>query len=68
MADPQVVDPGRSEKQTRRSTFKPAGSRIDSGSLFYTRLIPVILGALALITIALIVVAAGVLIGVIPFR
>ncbi len=36
--------------------------------MFYTRVLPVILGALAVLTVALIVVAAGVLIGVIPFR
>jgi hypothetical protein len=68
MTDPEVVDPGHPEKQPRRSSLKPAGSRIESGSMFYTRLIPIILGVLALLTVALIVVAAGVLIGVIPFR
>jgi hypothetical protein len=68
MADPEEVDSGHSEKPPRRPLLKPAGSRIEGGSMFYTRLIPIILGALALLTIALIVIAAGVLIGVIPFR
>ena len=68
MAEPEVVDPGHPEKQPRQSPLKPGGSRIESGSMFYTRLIPIVLGAFTLITIALIVVAAGVLIGVIPFR
>jgi hypothetical protein len=67
MPEPDKVEAGRSEG-SRRSTLKPSSSRIESSSLFYTRLVPIILGALALLTIALIVVAAGVLIGIIPFR
>lgn len=67
MAEPEVADPGR-PKEPRRFVLKPSSSRIEGGSTFYTRLMPVILAILALITIALIVVAAGVLIGVIPFR
>jgi hypothetical protein len=67
MAEPEAVE-GDHPKETRRSPLKPSGSRIDRNSMLYTRLIPVVLGALALLTVALIIVAAGVLIGVIPFR
>jgi hypothetical protein len=67
MAETETVGDDRSQ-QPRRSPLKPSGSRIQGGSLLYTRLLPVILGALTVLTIALIVVAAGVLIGVIPFR
>jgi len=67
MAEPETVDEDR-PKQPGRSLLKPSGSRIQSDSMFYTRVLPVILGALAVLTVALIVVAAGVLIGVIPFR
>lgn len=68
MTEPEVVDTGRPKEETHRPIIKPGTSRIESGSVFYTHLVPVILGALALITIVLIVIAAGVLIGVIPFQ
>jgi hypothetical protein len=67
MAEPETVDDDR-PKEPGRSPLKPSGSRIQSDSMLYTRLVPIILGALAVITVALIIVAAGILIGVIPFR
>jgi hypothetical protein len=67
MPEPETVDNDRPQR-LRQSRLKPSGSRIQSDSFFYTRLIPFILGALALLTVALIVVAAGVLLGVVPFR
>jgi len=68
MTEPEMVDLGRPKQEVRRTPLKPSASRIESDSVFYTRLVPVILGALALMTIVLIVIAAGVLIGVVPFR
>lgn len=67
MAEPEMVGDERPQPP-RRSLLKPSGSRIENDSMLYTRVLPVVLGALAVLTVALIVVAAGVLIGVIPFR
>jgi hypothetical protein len=67
MAKPEVVERDR-PKQSHQSLLKPSGSRIKSDSVLYSRLIPVVLGVLALLTIALIAVAAGVLLGIVPFR
>jgi len=68
MAKPKVVDRNRPKDEPQRSSLKPSGSRIQGDSIFYTRLLPVVLGALAVMTVVLIIVAAGVLVGVIPFR
>lgn len=47
---------------------KSAGSRIASGSALYTRVLPVVILAMAILTAVLILFAAGVLLGVVPFR
>ena len=43
-------------------------SRIPSGSVFYRRVLPMFLIAMGVLTLALILVAAGVLLGVVPWR
>jgi hypothetical protein len=43
-------------------------ARMPENSIFYGRIIPLLLLSLAVIMVALIVVAAGVLLGFIPFR
>ena len=68
MVEPKTVDHSRPKDEPQRSSLKPSGSRIQGVSIFYTRLLPVILGALAVMTVLLIIIAAGVLVGVIPFR
>jgi len=46
----------------------PPGSRITGRSALYTRVLPVLILALGLLTAALILFAAGVLLGLVPFR
>lgn len=43
-------------------------SRIPEGSMFYERLLPWILIGLGVITLLLILVAAGVLLGIVPYQ
>ena len=48
---------------------KPDGtSRIPSGSVFYRRVLPVFLVVMGVLTLGLILVAAGVLLGFVPWR
>ena len=68
MVKPKVVDRNHPKDEPQRASLKPSGSRIQGDSIFYTRVLPVILGALAVMTVLLIIIAAGVLVGVIPFR
>ncbi len=42
--------------------------RVPTNSVFYDKLVPILLIALALVTIALVVIAAGVLLGIIHYR
>ena len=42
--------------------------RVPANSIFYDKLFPILLIALAVITVALIVIAAGVLLGIIHYR
>jgi hypothetical protein len=72
MDDPQ--DSGRdnlaSEKKRARPSLqiKPEGSRIAPDSAFYTRLLPAVLLIMAVVTLTLIIIATGILLGVIPYR
>ena len=52
------------DKKERRRVPKGA-NRMPSDSMFYDRLVPIVLIALGVITVALILVAAGILLGVI---
>ena len=45
-----------------------AKSHIPTGSFFYGKIIPVLLVVMAILTITFIVIAAGVLFGVVPYR
>lgn len=56
----------RPEKQERDEGVRP--SRIPPGSVLYRRVLPVCLAVMAVLTLALIAVAAGVLLGVVPWR
>jgi hypothetical protein len=56
------------EPEERRGRGEEGGSRIPARSFFYTRIAPVILVVLAVVTLALIAVAAGVLLGIVPYR
>jgi hypothetical protein len=47
---------------------KLAGSRIPAGSTAYARLLPALIVALAIVMGLLILVAAGVLLGLVPYR
>ncbi len=65
---------GRSESavtqsgQSDRPRLKPGGSRIPEGSRLYGRLLPALIVGLGVLMVVLIVVAAGVLLGFVPFR
>lgn len=54
--------------ENERSKPRNSPSRIRADSLFYTRVVPILLIAMGVITATLILLAAGVLIGVVPFR
>jgi hypothetical protein len=56
---------GEPERGRRR---EGGGSRIPAGSFFYTKVAPVLLIVLAAVTLALIAVATGVLLGIVPYR
>lgn len=45
-----------------------SASRIGSDSLFYNRVVPVMLVSMGVVMLVLIVVALGVLLGFVPFR
>jgi hypothetical protein len=47
---------------------QPGAERIPEGSTFYTRILPLILALMALLTAALVLIALGVLTGVISFH
>ncbi len=51
-----------------RWRVKPSGSRIPERSQFYTRWMPALIIALGVLMVLLIIVAAGVLLGFVPFR
>lgn len=56
------------DKNPPRRRLGPGQNRMPANSVFYNRVIPVILVGLAVFTILFIAVAAGVLLGVVPFR
>lgn len=62
-----AVPDGASEGQARVLS-KPASSRMPAGSHIYTRVLPVLILVLALVMVGLILVAAGVVWGIVPFR
>lgn len=47
---------------------KASGSRISTSSALYTRVLPVLILGMGLLTAALILLAVGVLLGIVPFR
>jgi hypothetical protein len=59
------------EKPKRQIRFlgwkKSVGSRIPEGSSFYSRVLPIVILILGLITVVLIVFALGIITGLIPF-
>jgi len=59
--------PSRSPYSWLRSK-KTSGSRISSGSPLYTRVLPILILAMGVLTAALILFAAGVILGIVPFR
>ena len=59
---------GTDTPTSRRRRERRTGSRISQGSVFYTRVLPVLILAMGIVTAALILFAAGVVLGIIPFR
>ncbi len=53
---------------TGRPRLKPGGSRIQEGSALYGRLLPSLIIGMGVLMVVLIIVAAGVLLGFVPFR
>lgn len=53
---------------TDRPRLKPGGSRIQAGSALYGRLLPALIVGMGVLMVVLIIVAAGVLLGFVPFR
>ncbi|MEW6568538.1 MAG: hypothetical protein AB1449_10325 [Chloroflexota bacterium] len=54
--------PGRKPDERRRQ------ARVPEDSIFYSRLVPILMVAMGILTVILILVAVGVLIGLVPFR
>jgi hypothetical protein len=57
----------KSSRSTRSGLIKPSSSRIPENHMLYKRLLPISILVMTIIMMALIVFAAGVLFGVIPF-
>lgn len=57
-----------SSDKAHRPRLKPAGSRIQARSALYGRLLPSLIIGMGVLMVVLIVVAAGVLLGFVPFR
>jgi hypothetical protein len=55
-------------ERRRRLDIVRGQSRVPEESFFYTRVVPILLISMAVIMGVLIIVAAGVLLGVVPFR
>lgn len=64
MTDPQP--PASSQRKPRSA--KPSINRMPEGSPFFERIVPVMLIVMGIVTTALILFAAGVLLGFIPFQ
>jgi hypothetical protein len=68
------VDEAKSDRarkpsgRRRRLDIARGQSRVPEESFFYTRVVPILLISMAVIMGVLIIVAAGVLLGVVPFR
>jgi hypothetical protein len=58
-----MSEPGEDQGRRRRQT-----QRIPAGSVFYDRVVPILFVALAAITILFILIAAGVLLGIITYQ
>lgn len=43
-------------------------SRIPAGSFFYNKLVPILLIGMAILTVLFILIAAGVLLGLVPYQ
>ena len=61
--DKDTGPPGRLARRVQ-----PGQNRIPAGSVFYNRIIPIVIAGLAVCTIVFVLIAAGVLLGVVPFR
>ncbi len=59
------VDP---PKVPTLSRIKPSGSRIPRESLVFRRFLPALIVSMGVLTAILILVAVGVLLGIVPFR
>lgn len=55
-------------QQGERPTPPRPMNRMPEGSLFYERVVPALLVLLGIVTVVLILFAAGVLLGIVPFR
>ena len=60
-----TVEERLSEKPKERRQLPKGANRMPSDSVFFDRLVPIILVSLGVITIILILVAAGILLGII---
>lgn len=50
----------------RRS--QPNPSHIPEGSVFFDKVIPILLIGMGVLTVAIILIAAGILLGIVPFK
>ncbi len=56
------------EQEARGERESDGPSRIPAGSVFYSKVLPIILVGLGILTAALIVIVAGILLGIVPYR
>lgn len=70
------IEVGEGEREPRRASAikrrRPeivrGRSRVPEESVFYTKVVPLLLVGMAVVMAALILIAAGVLLGIVPFR
>ena len=52
------------EKNTSRNKVQPGANRMPADSVFYDKLVPLLIIALAVIMLALVLIAGGILLGI----
>lgn len=59
---------GEQGAEPARRPRRPSTTRMPQGSVFYERVVPILLVSMGIITVLLILFAVGVLLGVVPWR
>ena len=63
----QIISPGGNRNPVEGKERDQQTARIDSDSVFFNRIVPVLLISMGIVMAVLIILAAGVLLGFVPF-